>query len=251
MASYRYRSYIPAKQIGASINEGEADVLVFSKPVLQDLYMAREAKGEAKIVVDICDNHFNHPGLGPVYKEILSLSDAAVCPTEYMAHLIRRLTGKEACVISDPYEEAYQRPHANGDKRLWFGHESNLKDIEQHKWIGNLTILSGSDWSPKAQYEALRDNNIVVLPTSPGSEYKSPNRLVNSVRGGCFVVADKHPAYVEFKKMMWVGPIGQGIQYSKCFVNELNDRVTECQTYIKKFSPENIGAQWKSFLASV
>ena len=66
MASYRYRASIPVQALNnkgweASINEGKAEIVVFSKPCQEDLELAQKICGKAKIVVDICDNHFENP----------------------------------------------------------------------------------------------------------------------------------------------------------------------------------------------
>ncbi len=37
MASYRYRAMIPARALGAAINDPSADVIIFAKPIDQDV----------------------------------------------------------------------------------------------------------------------------------------------------------------------------------------------------------------------
>ena len=87
-ASYRYRAEIPAKAIGATVNGGEAHVLIFSKPTPDDVILAKESKADGlNIIFDVGDDHFNHAVWGPIYREMVGLADALVTPTENMGSL--------------------------------------------------------------------------------------------------------------------------------------------------------------------
>jgi len=250
MASYRYRAMIPAKQIGASINGGEAQVVVFSKPFPEDYELAKSIKGKCKIVVDVCDDHTDVE----LYQQMIELADKVTCPTEEMS---RRLGGAD--VIPDPYEEEETPPHSQGKKALWFGHRTNLKDIlpytQKLKNI-DLTIMSGPNvdgvvpWSLEAQHKALRENNLVLIPTR--TDYKSPNRLINSIRAGCFVLAGYSPAHDEFKQFCYIGNILVAKQWLGEFGWMTDELVKNGQDYIRdKYSPEAIGKRWEQVLDSI
>ena len=266
MASYRYRAMMPAAQVGGTVNGGDAQVLIFSKPTPDDLVLAKDNKEHGvKIVADLGDDHFNHAIWGPIYREMVRLADCVVTPTNNMAARIKTYTGRTVdAVIADPYEEALQPPHANGaEKYLWFGNPVNLKDLTQwkpHLKDLDLTIVKTSNhklefdyltWSPEVQTAQLGKANVVILPTRKGAEYKSANRLVNAVRAGCFVVASTHPSATEFRRFIWAGSFVTGLQWAKYFKDELNDMVREGQAYCEKFSPENIGTQWAQVLDAV
>lgn len=253
MASYRYRVEVPAKHIGAQINEGFAEIAVFSKPYPEDVELAKQAKeAGAKIVADICDPHFNLSH----YREIVELSDVRVVPTEYMRNYL-----PDAHVIPDPYEFEELRAHADGDRVLWFGHRVNLKDVQKWAKMPNLRIVSGpfeetpegiTEYSPENLRKALSEDNIAFFPTSEGSEYKSPNRLLNALRMGLFPICHRHPSYTEFRDFCWVGDIREGFTWAKHNRNDLNDLVREGQRYIRdKFSPETVGEKWKDLLSSI
>ena len=129
-ASYRYRAEIPARAIGATVNGGEAQVLIFSKPTPDDVAMAKEMKAEGvKIVADFSDDHFNHAIWGPVYREMIGLADWVVTPTENMRDRLHKYYDDlTVTVIPDPYEEAYSTPHANGaEPFLSYGHQPNFQ----------------------------------------------------------------------------------------------------------------------------
>ncbi len=267
-ASYRYRAAIPAQQLGATVNEGEGAVFVFSKPTPDDLTLAKECKAEGvKVVADLGDDHFRHPIWGPIYVEMAKLADALVVPTENMAgRIVKYINRKADAIIPDPYEEPLVSPHANGHASyLWFGNPANLKDINAFWSYFNdvslpITFVTGANpkknfdyipWSPAVQTEQLQKAQIALLPIRKGVEYKSPNRLVNALRAGCFVVTDRHPATLEFRRYAWVGNCFTGIKWAQRFQDELNEIVAEGQQYIEKFSPENVGKQWSQLLNSL
>ena len=270
-ASYRYRALEPAKHVSrvngfsCAINGGAADIVVFSKPQAEDLVMLDGAKKEGcKVVADFCDDHFTNPAFSH-YKAIAQRADFVVVPTQVMAERLLEHTGRVAdAVIPDAYEEDEREPHAEGEKVLWFGHNTNVKDLR--KWMGNLrefdlTILTGPNlpegvnvkkWTQQSQTEELASNNIVFLPTRPGAEYKTNNRLLNSIRAGCFPVAAQHPSYIEFKKMVWVGDQFTGLRWAKAFRSDLNGLVKRAQDHIReKYSPQTIGSMWAKAMEAV
>lgn len=263
-ASYRYRCRIPSvvvQQLGytSCINSGDTDIYVFSKPEL-DLDNALGAKEHGrKIVADIGDNHFDHKEFGPIYKKLLEIADAVVCPTEIMQRRLGTLTNKEVTVIGDPYEMDEAEPHAEGPDLLWFGHQVNLEDIRPYEKIETLEIVTGPDeienttlWSPESVVGALERANKVLLPTRKWSAHKSPNRLINAIRSGCFPICDPHPAYREFRGFVWTGAIWTGLRWADHFEADLNELVCQAQQYVEAFySPKVIGQKWVDFLDSI
>ena len=265
-ASYRYRASIPAQQVGGTVNGGEGSVYIFSKPTPDDVILAKECKAEGvKVVADFGDDHFRHPTWGPVYVEMATLADAVVTPTENMAGRIMKYIGRKVdTVIPDPYEEALTAPHANGHAGyVWFGNAANLKDLDPYwNFIKEMpiTFVTGHNprkqfnylkWTPQVQTEQLCKAQVAFLPIRKGVEYKSPNRLVNAIRAGCFVITDRHPATLEFRRYCWVGNVMTGIKWAQHFRDELNDIVADGQAYIEKYSPEQVGKQWKQLLESI
>jgi hypothetical protein len=170
MASYRLRAQIPSAYCNddSRINATGADISVFAKPHPDDLEVLRQinARG-AKTVVDLCDDHFNHPQLGELYEAMVREAHAVVCPTQEMARRIRSHTQREAQVIPDSWENRGQ-PHADGNKFLWLGHQSNLKEIlPYHAMLKkyDMTYCTGANdqvecvpWSTAAQEQLLENN---------------------------------------------------------------------------------------------
>lgn len=261
MASYRYRSLIPCQElnkqgIDAKVNEGEADTLIFSKPLAVDVPIARESKSQGvKVIVDFCDDHFSHQDLGNLYREMAFLADVITCPTKEMQSRIFNCVSKESVVIPDPYECEEYKPHADGDKKLWFGHQRNLVEILPYLDKYPMTVCTGETdkltdyvkWSVESQEICLRKANWVVIPSA--GNYKSPNRLINSLRMGCFPIVGLNDSHKEFRKFCWVGNITTGLNWAKAFQSDLNELVKEGQEYVgKHYSPEKIGSCWKDVI---
>lgn len=268
MASFRYRAAIPAAEVGklngfkCGINDGEADIVVFTKPVGDDIALAKKLKADgAKIVLDLSDNHFDSP-LAHVYRDIAPVGDYIICASPVMKEIIRERTGRDAHVIPDPYEFDEVEPHADGDNFLWFGHYRNFVEMTKvMKSMGErkLRVVTGPKeipgtipWSIGNLRKTFKMSNIVILPTQEGAEYKSPNRLINALRQGCFCVCMDHPAYWEFRDYVWVGDFHTGLRWTEAFRGELNACVKAGQDYIRsKYSPAAIGALWAQFLEAV
>lgn len=270
LASYRYRSQMPFEQVAkhngfrTGLNAaGDYDIVVVGKPNADDFPVVEAAKKDgAKIVVDFCDDHFESQH-SEMYRRMAGLADHITTGSEVMRARIGRYIERDAVVIADPYEQAECAPHADGDKFLWFGHRSNLNEIMTWKPYlkgRDVKIATGPKsvediaavWGPEALRVALAGANIVLLPTQEGAEYKTPNRLLNAIRAGCFPVCMRHPAYLEFRQMVWVGDFITGLKWTDCFKSDLNELVAVAQDYIRdRYSPEAIGSKWASFLESV
>src|SRR5258708_28487838 len=97
-ASARYRAIIPAQQLarlghqvqlaspppgGAwprGVLEAPCDVIVVSKSAQDNNeILARGMKGRgAKVVVDLCDDHFSHPDFGSRFRALVGIADHVV-----------------------------------------------------------------------------------------------------------------------------------------------------------------------------
>ena len=270
VASYRYRAQIPCEQVGkingytTAINDGEADIVVFSKPTVEQMELLKKVKDEgATIVVDFSDDHFNHSRAGPVYRDFVAAADHIVTGSDVMRGRIYDYVKRDSTVLPDPYEQDEIAPHADGEELLWFGHSLNLPEIMQMSDTlqgRKVKIASGPIspnggpviWGPEALGKALAEANVVLLPTIPGASYKTPNRLMNAIRSGCFAVCMPHPAYTEFQDYVWVGDFLTGLRWIDVFHMDLNDCVLSAQDYIRdRYSPEAIGRKWASYFDSL
>jgi len=244
MASYRYRAMIPAKELRASVNDFAADVLVFAKPMPAEVELAKKAKARgARVVVDVCDDHLavSH------YQAMIDLADMITCPTKEMARLLQ---GAE--VIEDPYEYEECAPHMRTDRLMWFGHSSNLKTIRGRDFGRPVRVISSGpgvvQWSPEIMRAEFAAADIVVLPAS--ASYKSPNRAVESIRQGCFVIAEPHPSLEGFP--IYKGDIKEGIEWAIKNPQLANQMTREAQGFIThRFSPKTQASAWKNLVAGL
>jgi len=241
-ASWRYRAKIPAGD-WASQNDLTADTLIFAKPQANELMVMARAKARgAWVVVDFCDDHFDWMH----YQEALRLADAVTCSTIEMAKRIKEL-GRDATVISDPYEYPEMPPHCNGVNLLWYGHHVNreslqriLPDLEGYP----LRVVSNFDgaipWSKETMLEEFARADIVVIPAT--APYKSANRAIEAIRQGCFVVAEPHPALEDFP--IYIGNIKEGIEWTK--QQNMNELISKAQKFVTaEFSPQTLIDKWK------
>lgn len=242
MASYRYRAAIPARELGWGLNE-PAELKILAKP------QAHELTG--KFVADFCDDHFDKL---PFYRRALSEAVAVTCPTRAMQERIRGL-GRDAFVVPDPYEYPEVLPHCAGDKLLWFGHQTNLYSLQRifPELAGYpLRVVSNAKgtipWSFGAMFAEFLYADIVILPAT--KEYKSPNRAVEAIRQGCFVVAEPHQSLDEFP--IWKGSIKEGIEWARANPQRANEMTREAQRFVSaRYSPKTQADAWRMVLESV
>ena len=249
MASFRYRCRIPSEQLGSYVNNQWAQVVIFAKPSLADIDVAKMVKADGrKVIADFCDDHFNEPH----YLEMAQLADVLTCPTKAMAIRIGDMTGKEAVVIPDPYEFPLVAPHCNGTNLLWFGHGVNypslqkiLPELEAYTLRIVSNIPGTIPWSPEIMPGEFAQADIVIIPETQA--YKSPNRAVESIRQGCFVVAEPHPSLNDIPGI-WVGNIKEGIEWARQNPQLANERILIAQEWTERISPERVGNVWKMLI---
>ena len=245
-ASWRYRAKIPSKG-WATLNDFTADTLIFAKPQANELmHMARAKARGAWVVVDFCDDHFDWVH----YKEALRLADAVTCPTEAMAQIIKG-HGRDAMVIADPYEYPEAKPHYNGVNLLWYGHAVNrhslervMPDLEGYPLRVVSNFGGAIPWSHETMLEEFARADIVVIPKT--EEYKSPNRAIEAIRQGCFVVAEPQPSLKDFP--IWLGDIKEGIEWTK--QQNVNELISKAQKFVTEwYTPKILIDKWKTYTA--
>jgi len=240
-ASWRYRAKIVSEG-WASLNDFTADTLIFAKPQANELMeMARAKARGAWVIVDFCDDHFDWVH----YQEALRLADAVSCNTEVMAKIIKG-HGRDATVIGDPYEYPEAKPHYNGLNLLWYGHAVNkhsleriLPDLEGY----NLRVVSNFGgaiaWSHETMLEEFARADIVLMPAT--AEYKSPNRAIEAIRQGCFVVSERDLGIPH----IYVGNILEGIKWTQ--TQDMNTLISKAQKFVtEEFTPRILIDKWKT-----
>jgi SAM-dependent methyltransferase len=304
LASARYRVLIPAQQLArlghevqlatigrdgwpANVRDAQVDVLVVSKSfhaANEELARAMKARG-VRVLVDLCDDHFEHPDHGPHFHKLVAVADLVVASTPAMADSVQRHTGRTAVVITDPVEGPRGFPKFSPAfprlRLAWFGHPSNLRGLvvkspqlaqlvatmpvelcvvtaawdDVKPFVAQLAAVDPQrlkvslvPWSSDATWKALAQCDAVWLPVeeSETTAVKSPNRLLESLWAGRWVVADPVPSYLPFADLM---PIGKGLVPG--IMEALDDpagaerRIAEAQRRIaRSHSAFECGRQW-------
>ena len=87
--------------------------------------------------------------------------------------------------------------------------------------------------------------DIVILPATVG--YKSPNRAIEAVRQGCFVVAEPHPSLEGFPGI-WVGDIKEGIEWARQNPKSANELTLKAQAWTENFAPALVASAWSRLI---
>lgn len=245
IASSRLRAKIPQQELAKMGIQKGRDVLVYGKHFIED----RQLEVFEKLIFDVCDDHFSHDGIGEYYRRHILMADAVTCNSEFMRSRIKEETGRDATVVLESYESEEQEP-AIGPYLYWYGHKSNLKDLERitPELTYPLMVLTNKEgypeWSPEAHREAISTPCIVIIPTGK-SLAKSENRMVEAIRSGRYVCAEHLPAYESFAKFFELGNIAEHIDRALANPHESIKRIKDAQAHIRdKYAPHTIAEQW-------
>jgi len=249
LASARYRSIIPARELGKlGVGNGN-DWLILGK---HNWKWEEQVKGFHSVCFDVCDDHFS--GAWAEHYTINALrADMVTTNSDELARIIWEKVGRTAVVIPDPWEQPEEPAKIHDKSILWFGHPTNLVDISPYVGkIRNLDIISGTSgftpWTPENMHAAFWKAGLVVIPTGK-SMAKSGNRAIESIRRGLFVVHGYLPAYGDLG--MYCGNIEDGIKWALTHQEQVLSRVKLAQEYVKhQYSPQRIGSMWLEALSS-
>jgi tetratricopeptide (TPR) repeat protein len=265
------------------------DTVVISKVFTKHaINLAQDAKARgARLVVDLCDNYLSHPKRGMLQRSLLTLADLIVASTETLAQSILALGYKVAAVISDPVEMPRGVVRFNPDqilKLLWFGHANNIDTLaqllpqlasfsqkQQLRLSVVTTLQNGAEdlaritpcgldltyipWSLEATQAALKDCDLVVIPTlaSEMKKAKSPNRLLEALWAGRMVIAGPLPAYIPFMDSAWICEnLIEGLQWVLNNQQQIVKRIELGQTDIENhFTEKAIGKAWEQVISKL
>ena len=240
LASYRLRVALPRKHLGMPHKIGVGDVTFFYKDGSPDL-----AKRLGPVVYDVVNAHFDRSE----YRAMCEIARVITCSSEAMADVIRGITGRDAVVIPDPYENDERAPAVAGGV-LWFGHQANLASLMPYADLDPV-VLTAADWTLDGEAKALADAGVVLL--TGGNPGASANRPIKALRAGRFVVVpqDSPDSWLDLQDYIWIGDVRKGIQWAYDHREEACRRVTLGQQYVRdRFSPRLIGSQWADLFAS-
>ena len=245
IASSRLRAKIPQAELKKLGIEQGRDVLIYGKSVVT-IEQVRRFKHS---IYDVCDDHYDQPELMDYYRKHTSEADLVTCNSEVMRERIKQVTGRDAVVIKEPYESDELKPSI-GAFLLWFGHRSNLVDLDRiapklkHPILALSNHPDCAEWTEQSFRKAISSECIVIIPTGK-SLAKSENRMVESIRNGKYVCAEHLPSYEPFAQFFPLGDIPAQIEWALGNPTEALAQISKAQSYIKQiYSPEQIGRDW-------
>ena len=258
LASYRLRIASPAAylrfsgvEVGIGGFDDLADCHVFSKHWdYGELELARKSSHP---VFDVCDDHFTGPH-ADYYRAMCAIC-AVVTSSARLAQVIREQTGREAEVIPEPWElpEGSVKEPSDDPLILWFGHSANLATLRGLPALGRTMLCTNATgpgivpYSLENLWKCLRQCDIVILPQH--KDWKSANRMVESLRAGRFVVASDIPAYRGFDQ--YLGDIAEGVEWVRRHSGAITERIISGRNVLPSFSPEKVGEKWYDFISAV
>ncbi len=242
-----------------------------------------------KTLFDLTDDRFQGEHGGHL-KRMVAHAEAVVTVSPLLRHIIKQNTGKDSAIVGDPYEgprgAARWSPDGRRLKALWFGHGLNIVSLQQalpsllaagKKHPMDLRIVTAdvdgierdckafnrkyrhalslryAQWSIEETWSSLASTDFVVIPALPGAQWtlaKSPNRIIEALWAGRFVVAHPIPSYVEFKDWAWIGgDLTEGIAWMVENEASIASCIGAAQDYIAAtYSQDSIAAQWEQIL---
>jgi hypothetical protein len=259
----------------------------YDSPLQPWLDACRAVKSRGcRLVVDICDYPFKKPPPVPeFYSAVLADCDAVIVNSERMGelmapHIARRPLLIEDAILGKMVEPAFAP--ASQVELLWFGHSSNLPYLESRledlvrfamRRSCRLTVVAEDGigirewtedirtprvpsfktrfvpWSLEAMRIALRECDLVILPSDPSDPLKagaSANRLAEALNAGRFPVASPLPSYLPFSDAAWVGQdLIQGIDWALANPGKVVARIRCGQAMVaERFSAATVGRRW-------
>ncbi len=205
---------------------------------------------------------------------MIDMADLVTCPTETMARMI-----EGAVVIPDPHEFEFVEPSYSPKlELLWYGNNTNIQALldtvtpgyilQQSTCINiaekSYTFRAVGDqeknfwmrqYSKNTMLQELMNCDAVIIPQVDDwwGRVKSPNRLIEAVVRGRFVLANSIPSYDVFKEWMWIGDIAEGLEWLKQQSGEeICQRIKKAQDHIRQnHSIEVVTDKWEDALTSV
>lgn len=274
LASHRMRVQIPADNLNSyttfktKISEradAGSDINIFHKhfrlgETLTDAVMISDI---SKTVFDICDDYFDKEQ-GDYYMAMCDTAHVITCNTPNMQNRIYDVTGRLAQICSDPITFPYHAPseHTKTPDILWYGHASNIFSVVPYvAKIDNLTVISNillqnpkvksKFWKPGLVEKTIDLYEVVIIPriSTPEAKYKSPNRAIDALHAGRFVIAESEEVYGELVDFIFLGSIEEGIDFYKRNPQEVEVMIKNGQQYaLDNYNHKKVCEQWVSAL---
>ena len=251
----------------------------------ETLYVELKNRGKV-IVVDICDDVFSLPHLQDVYTTLLRYADYLICASDALGECAKKNSHLPIYIIPDCIESLSVpvKPlgqNINELQLLWFGHPTHLKqsvtpmilDLENidhpqirlhfctldndfvAEWVQEVlpqlppnVLMTFHPWEVATVQTLFARCDIVVVPTlaTPQYQVKTANRVVESIKSGCYVVAQPIPSYQEFADFIELNAsISAGVNRVLAEPSSYSQRLAAGQGYLREhYDTEKLAEQW-------
>ena len=284
-ASVRFRATVPLKGMreedGFIIKVSDAkpgELVVLAKNIhKEDVDFL--VKNKIKFIFDICDDKWNKDP--QLYNYACRNANLVTTTCELLQTKIKEYTGKIAHIIPDPTEREQEEPKFEPKEHIkfaWFGGrksfslfnwDSVVNDIRKvtnnfsihavtnkpdraSKRLAHLLekkIMNMYHWDFDKQGQIVRECDIVLIPLPqdmPLVQVKSPNRVIDGIQQGRFVIANNGvESYTVLKDFIHLGNITDGLKWALNNKDQVIEKIKQGQKYVyKNHSPEMIGQRW-------
>lgn len=281
-ASSRLRASIPAKEYGSVIKNisdvSLDDVVVFSKK--SSIYEIKYVIDRGiKFIFDICDDQFQDPVYEKLFSYACSNCNLITVPSEKMREVVEKNSYKNTFITLDPYERVRRNPSFSPSdkiKILFFGCVDNFSTIPWGELVSSLSqrninfkidaiinyqhqynicndFFQTHEWSFDMHTELMNQCDLVLLPFKDNIKNistKSPNRVVESINAGKFVITNRGvDSYNIFKDYIFLEDyesIVDGIIWSINNPSLVMEKIVKGQEFVEKnYSAKSVSETWR------
>jgi len=281
--------FLPTHNPVKTLQHYNPKIIIFSKALHSNIVnLAIEAKKRKIVVISVFDDwHFNSDSLKKtkqfnINKLLSDSSDIIVVKTKSAAEIIKKNIGIRAKIIPDciRYESFNPISKINYPLNIvWFGSNGNhdtlifgLNEILSSNIDCKIKIITNKttelqenliknkfqslnykiiSFSNQSLTKEVYLSEIVIIPFI--NDYirfvKSPNRIVDALNFGRFVVMSKTKQYINFEKYCYQGNIGSGLKWVIDNQQEAIKKTKEGNSFVKKnFHISSVSKIWKELL---
>ena len=252
------------------------DIVIFTKDTDPGQMLKLKQQGYL-VGFDICDNKFDEDKEN--YDIYCREADFITCNTEFQQKELSAKKGRDSYVYIDPIErpiEPHTRTSCEPVELIWYGGSASLKYVgfgEILPYLNTsginyrLTILTNDamskvghlcelgnvivhDWTYELQEAKVRESDIVFIPMTVGKAHmarrtmtKSPNRVLDGMAMGKWVVASPVPSYQQVSKFCWLDDYLEGIRFYLEEPDTVAEKIYKGQEWIKQNHTKEVAAK--------
>ena len=272
---------------------GEVVIFIKSFVQIDEIFAQRARQLNRTVIYSFCDFDFEKPDLRKHRKTMAELGHHCVCVSKALSEAVSATLKIETpTVITDPYEGPNGTPKfAPSNDRLklvWFGHAGNIQDLFDQidpladfgkKVPVSLTVVTQSingiesafasankkfqgrltmqliPWSLENTWESLTKSDAVIIPIADNQKKKakSPNRVVESLNNGRFVVAHPVESYLNYGEYIRIDTdLIAGLSWMLENRLDIEKLIYKGQAYVRQHnSPQAVAENWLKLIESI